>query len=486
MTGPRPAARMQPVVLIDADADDEDAPGSAGASRPVSERRGPGWPGARRGWRGWWPAAVAVALLVGGAAVATHVAARTSEARADAIAAVPGFVRPLDGPPVELWRAPAGGRGGVVSAGGLLVTVVETAESWRVQGHEPRSGDVVWGVEATARSRGPGLDPVVVTCPPGPTGSDVLLCRWTASRPVAGRGEGPMPPTEVLALDARDGTRLGAWDVTDAVVGLRRVEDDVVLAAVDADGRVRVERRAGTDGTVRWSHRAPEALTLRSGSRAVPSLTVAGEVVVLAGPVVAVLAADSGEVVSQGERGRRLVVGPLSGGRFATWATGTGAFLHTADGRPVARVPGVPVRLAADDGSLDVLLSDAGSRVLALDRDGAPVWRLVTVQSPAAVVDGAVLLWGEEGVSVADGADGRLLWEQRLPEGVPFAPVTDGRLVLAAEPDGLGGRALVARGLRDGVRVWSVPLPEATARLEGVGGALVARSDRESVVLGPP
>lgn len=483
MTGARPAGRMQPVVLTDAD-DDEDASGPDDAPR----RRGapgavrPGLSGARR----WWPAALVTVALLAAGAVATHVVGRAADARADAIARVPGLVRPLDAAPVELWRAPATGRGAVVAAAGLLVTVAETPESWRVRGHEAGTGDVVWSVDVTAPARGEDLEPVVVTCHAGPVESDVVLCRWTDSRPVDRLGGFPVPPTHVLALDGRDGDRLGTWTVEAPVVGMRRIGDDLVVATVEDDRRVRVERRAGTDGGVVWSHGTPDRLAVRSSSRSGPSLTVAGGVVVLGGTAVTVLDTSSGDVVAREDAGRRLVVGPLPGGRFATWATGIGARLHDRDGRPGPQVRGVPTRLAADDGSLDVLLSDVGSHVLGLDpASGEVVWQFPTVQSPVAAVDGSLVLWGDEAVGVADGADGRLLWEQRLADTIPFAPLTDGGLVIGAEPDGAGGRALVGRGLRDGVRVWSVPLPPGVRALESVGGVLVARTEAEALVLGP-
>ncbi len=487
MTGPRPAARMQLVEL--ADTDDEDAPAPAGDGARPSATAAPG-PGRRPGGtavRRWWPAALALLVVVAGAVVATHVVTRAAAARADAIAGLPGFVRPLDAPPAELWRAPAVGRTGVLAAGGHVLGVADATGTWEVRAHDPRTGAVRWTAELVATS-GAGFDSVAVTCPPGPAGSAVVLCRWTQPRVVYSRARetvASVPPTRVVGLAAADGTVLGTWDVTDPLVGARRVGDDLVVATVQPDRHVRVERRSGVDGDVLWSHRSADVLVTPGSSRVDPSLSVAGGVVVLGGEATTVLDAASGGLVAHGAAGRQLVVAPLPDGRFATWASVGGAHLHDADGSRGVPVPGVPVRLAADDGTVGVLLTDLGNRVAALDPDaGSTVWELVTSYSPVATVDGTVVLWGGAALAVVDARDGTPLWEHRTGDAMPFAPVTDGRLVLAAEPDGADRWALTARGLRDGVRVWSVPLPAGVTSLEGVGGTLVARTETEAVVLG--
>lgn len=489
MTGLRPAARMQLVEL--ADTDDEDAPAPAVAGARPDEPGGTGTGTAARPaavlLRRWWPGLLAALLVVAGAVVATQVLARAAATSADAIARLPGFVRPLDAPPGELWRAPATGRTGVVAAAGRLLTVADAEGSWQVRAHDPGTGAVAWRADLVATSRA-GFDSVAVTCPPGPPGSTLVLCRWTEPRVVYSRARetvASVQPTRVVALDGADGASLGTWAVPDPVVGLRRVGDDVVVATVQPDRHVRVERRAGADGRVLWSHRSADVVVTAGSSRVDPSVSVAGGVVVLTGDATTVLDAASGEVVAHGATGRQLVVAPLADGRFATWASVGGAHLHDADGRRGVRLPGVPVRLAADDGSVGLLLADLGNRVAAVDpADGTGVWELATPYTPVAAVDGAVVLWGDAAVAVADAADGTVLWEERTGESVPFAPVTDGRLVLGAEPDGPGRWALAARGLRDGVRVWSVPLPLGVTSLEGVGGMLVARTEAEAFVLG--
>ncbi|MFC8192628.1 PQQ-binding-like beta-propeller repeat protein [Cellulomonas sp. NPDC057328] len=485
MTGLRPAARMQLVEL--ADTDDEDAPAPAGAD---PRRGGTDVPGRRPGRWGvprWWPAALAAVVVLAGAVVATQVVTRAAAARADAIAGLPGFVRPLDAPPGELWRAPAAGRTGVLAAGGHVLAVSDATGTWEVRAHDPRTGEARWGAELVETSAA-GFDAVAVSCPPGTARSTVVLCRWTQPRVVYSRTRetvASVPPTRVVALDAADGSRLGGWDVADPLVGARRVADDLVVATVQPDGRVLVERRTGAAGEVLWSHRSADVLVTPGSGRVDPALSVVGGVVVLGGEATTVLDAASGGVVAHGAAGRQLVVAPLPDGRFATWAPVGGAHLHDRDGSRGVRVPGVPVRLAADDGSVEVLLTDLGNRVAALDpEDGATVWELATSHSPVATVDGAVVLWGDAALAVVDARDGTPLWEHRTGEAMPFAPVTDGRLVLAAEPDGADRWALSARGLHDGVRVWSVPLPAGVTSLEGVGGTLVARTETDAVVLG--
>lgn len=490
MAGDRPAARMQLVEIADPDEDVPPGPASSRARPPRARTPGdgPSPAGAPRlpGWA--WALAAVLVLLVAAAAVATGAVARRADARADRLAQVPGFVRALDHTPREVWRTAVPHRyGTVLAAGGTLVTVSDVTGTWTVTGRDPATGGAAWAQEVVEVSRA-GFETVSVVCLPGPATSTLLVCGWVEPGVVYGRRQTPepvVPVTRLVAFDATSGEPAGAWQVRDRLVGVDRVGDDLVVATATADRRVRVERRAGADGTLRWGVTSQDELVTTDGSRPDPRLEVGEDLVVLTGTSTAVLDAADGERLSGSASGRQLLVVPLTAGGFASWASTGDARLHDADGEIRAEVVGLPARLSADDRSSDALLVDLGRRVVAVDPDdGAQRWEQVVPLSPVAVVDGVVVLGGDVGVGAVDAVDGTVLWQQRVPQVVPFAPVTDGLVVVGPEPARGGGWALVGRGLRDGVRVWSVPLPDDARGLDVVGGRMVVRTPDEVVVLG--
>lgn len=490
MAGDRPAARMQ---LVEIAGPDEDVPPGPAPSRARPPRgRTPGHdptPGGAR-WLPWWAWSLAavLVLVVVAAVVATGAVARRADARADRLAQLPGFVRALDHTPREVWRAAVPHRyGTVLAAGGTLVTVSDVTGTWTVTGRDPVTGGAAWEQDVVEVSRA-GFETVSVVCLPGPAASTLVVCGWVEPGVVYGRRQTPepvVPVTRLVAFDASSGAPAGSWQVRQRLVGVGRVGDDLVVATATPDRRVRVERRAGADGTLRWGVTSQDERVTTDGSRPDPRLEVGEDLVVLTGTSTAVLDAVDGERLSGSASGRQLLVVPLTGGGFASWASTGDARLHDADGEVRAQVVGLPVRLSADDRSSGALLVDLGRRVVAVDPDdGAQRWEQVVPLSPVAVVDGVVVLGGDVGVGAVDAGDGAVLWQQRVPQVVPFGPVTDGLVVVGPEPAPGDGWALVGRGLRDGVRVWSVPLPDGARGLDVVGGRMVVRTSDEVVVLG--
>lgn len=487
----RPASRMRPVELVD---EDDDLPWSSGSS---ARDRAPGGHGRARpegvpgddaltDRRRWWPWVLGVLVVaVGAAAVATGVTERAARERADAFAALPGVVRPLEAAPVERWRAAADGPTPVMAAGGAVVTVSGAQDSWTVRSADAATGAVRWQVPVVPRS-GAGFESVAVACTTD-TAAAPVLCIWQEPNVVYGSsGESTpyVPPTQVLALDAGDGARRGSWEIDGRLLGAVRHDDDVLVATALPDRHVLVRRHGGVDGVVQWSWTSPIPLVDDGGVRAIPRLTISGDVLSLVAISTTLLDAPTGAVLDAGSPGRQILVAALPDGGYATWEPSVGGELRDSDGDVRGLVPALPLPVVGD-ASVDGLLIDVGNRALAVRAsDGVPRWRLATSMSPVAVAHGVVVMAGDASVGAVDGADGRLLWEQELLTEQRVAPVTDGLHVLTAEPDGAGGHQLVARGLRDGVETWRVDLPADLVDLTAVGGHVVARTTTEAVVLG--
>ncbi len=476
----RPASRMRPVEL-----DDEDAAGpDAGPPRDGSGGDGDGRAGDRPRWWPWL--LVALVLVVGAGLVATGASERGARERADAFGRLPGVVRPLEDAPEELWRVAADGPTPVVGAGGGVVTVSGADGPWTVRSADAATGDVRWSVTVTEPS-GAGFETVAVACVGDPDPAAPLLCLWRDPNVVygsAGESTPYVPPTNVLALDAGDGSRVGSWQVEGSVLAAVRHDDDVVVATGLADRHVLVERRSGADGAVLWSWTSPTELVEAGGLRAAPTLVGDGDVIALVAVSTALLDVRTGRVVEAGPPGRQILVGDLPDGGFVTWTSGRGARLRDADGSTRGEIAGLP-SVVVGDRSVDVLLVDAGNRVLGVrTADGSAVWELSTSLSPVAVADGVVVMAGAASVGAVDGTEGRLLWERELTGELRAGPLTDGFHVLVPEPDGARRTTLVARGLRDGVESWRVALPTGVQAVTAVAGHVVARTGTEVVVIG--
>lgn len=471
---------MRPVELVEDDEDvtSSDPPRPPDDETPRADRR----PVPRRAWVA---GAVVLALVLTAGAVATAVTERRAQQRADAIARLPGLVRPLDGPPRVLWEHAGDGPTPVLVAGDGVLTVTGDEQGWVVRGHDVADGAVRWE-HTLVEGRGVGYEQTALLCAPGDEPDALVLCAWTEPTAVYGGTGGAAaaaPPTHVVALDPVAGTRDEGWQVDGEALSVVRLEDDAVVATELPDRRVLVERRAGRTGEVVWSWTSAPQVVEDGAVLPTAGLLAAGPVVALVGVATTLLDAATGEVREAGPVGRRTLVRALPDGGYASWASPAGGRLHDADGTPRGPVVALPVTVVTDGGWRDLLV-DSGNRVSAVDpADGTSRWRLATSAAPVAVVDGVVVLAADAALAAADARDGTLLWEQDLDEQVRGRTLTDGLHVLTAEGSRQGAE-LVARGLRDGVVAWRVPLPDGTRQLYAAHGRVVAITRSEVVVLG--
>lgn len=506
----RPAARMQPVEVLEEDVEGTGArrrhtppptdvrlPDAVllagdGAATPV-----PPAPDVRHLLRRWWP--VPVALVVAVAAVGAVGTQRDRE-RAERLAAVPGVVRALDGPPEVLWTAPASPGDQLLGARGLLVVVQPRTDAWHATAHDTRTGEARWTVDV-APAAGAAMEAGPVRCPdPGVDVGAVVVCLATepaplyaddpdgavASGDVAAFSEVELalPETRVVALSALDGTTLGAWTLLGELVAAGRAGDDVVVVTVDDDEHVVVARRDGATGEVRWGWRSPAPIRGTS-LRALTSVEVTRGLVVVAGSATRVLDVADGTELAAAPDFSFLRVVPLRAG-FGTWSPAQGGAVHDPAGAVTATVPGLPAPLAVDDGSEPrLVVLDAGNAVVAHDAaTGAQRWRATTALDPEVVVDHRLVVVGASRYGVVDARTGAEVWDEELGAPLPWPPLTDGALVLGPglAPD--GSTHLVGRGVPDGVRYWSVPVPPETRHVRAVAGHLVLTTRDEHVALG--
>lgn len=445
--------------------------------------------GTRPRWSRRRTATVAGAAVLGlGLVLVAGLAVQQSreDARADAIAAVPGLVRPLDGAPGERWSAPVAGATtqAVLVSGDTLVTLDDSDGQWRLTGYAVLDGAPRWSVRLADVVTAPttaGVESVAgvsVRCPSD--GGDVgplVVCVVTGPDARAWFGR-----SEVVAVDAVAGTEVGRWPVEGRLLGVGRVEDDVVVVQADVRGAEHVTRHDPRDGRVLWSQFSGDMLST-SPDPATVEITATERFVLVTGTASAALAASDGTELVPTPPFSAIRLAAV-GDHLGSWSTVGGGWWHDATGRRVFALPALPARVAADDGSLDdVLVVDAGARLQGVDvRSGQLRWSLEETLDAVAVVDGSVVVTGERRFGVLDPKDGSMVWTVDAGGPLPWQPVSDGGLVLA--PGTADGRpVMVALGLHDGVRYWTVPLPEGVVDVAGVAGHLVVRTADEVVVL---
>ena len=482
MADRRLAARMQLVEVEDAPTatSPSRAPDNRVSPEPVQDVRG----GAGRVLRRWWPVA---ALLVLGIVASALVVSARDRAFVARIAAVPGLVRPLDGAPAPLWET-AGSTlpGTVLVADGALVVLSAGADEWTVTAHDPTTGAERWATAVAPASRS-GFESSAATCPAlrDDVGS-LVLCLVAQPRVLYSDDASIQEPPRiaVVPLSARDGERLGGWDVRGAIVGIDRVEDDLVVGTLDAESHLVVQRRDGRTGHVVWSMVTPDVME-QQATVITASMRVLPPVIVLEGGSTIVLDVDDGRTIMTGARYSGLQVAAL-GERFTTWAPVGGGRVHDADGSPLYPLEGLPAQLSADDGSQSgTLLVDEGPEVVGIDpSDGAEQWRTRTTLDPRVLVSHRLVVSGSTTYGVIDATDGSMLWDVDTGAILPWNPLSDGTLVIGPGTSPGGAPELWGRGLDDGVRYWSVPLPEGVRRVDAVGGRLVVRTENDLIVYG--
>ncbi|MET0789329.1 MAG: PQQ-binding-like beta-propeller repeat protein [Cellulomonas sp.] len=474
MADRRLAARMQLVEI-------EDASTTTPRSRHPDDEPPPEVPVGHHPLLRWWPLAVVVVLAVVAATMLVSARDRAFVAR---IEAVPGLVRPLDTAPAPLWDVRGRtANGAVLAADGALVVLAEGDDEWTVTAHDPASGDVRWAVPVAPASRS-GFETSGVTCPAQDSSvGSLVLCLVPQPR-VLYSDEASIqeqPRLTVLPLAAADGTRTGGWEIRGDVVGVERVDDDLVIGRLDPEGRLQVQRRSGRSGAVVWSSTTPHAMAqlLTASMRVLPP------VVVLDGESTIVLDADDGTTLVAGARFTGIEVAALAD-RFATWAPVGGGHMHDVDGTELYGLAGLPAQLSADDGSEPALVVvDEGSQLVGLDlATGTERWRTVTMLDPRALVGHRLVVSGAGTSGVLDARNGRALWSVDSGDALGWEPVSDGTLVLGPGISPDGRPELWGRALADGVRYWTVPLPEHVRHVDAVGGHLVVRTANDLIVYG--
>ncbi|MEZ0449357.1 PQQ-binding-like beta-propeller repeat protein [Cellulomonas sp. ICMP 17802] len=474
MADRRLAARMQLVEI-------EDASTTTTWSRHPDDEPPPGIPLGHPPVLRWWPVAVLVVLALLAAAMLASARDRAFVAR---IVAVPGLVRPLDAAPAPLWHVRGRtANGTVLSAEGALVVLAEGDTDWDLTSHDPATGDVRWTVPVAPVSRS-GFESTSVICPAqaADVGS-LVLCLVRQPRVVYSDEASiqEQPHLAVLPLSARDGTRVGGWQVRGSVVAIDRVADDLVIGIMQPDGHLQVQRRSGRSGAVVWSYVSPVALAqlLSATVRVMPPI------VVLDGESTIVLDVDDGHALVTGARFTGLQVAAL-GDRFATWAPVGGGQMRDVDGTPLYALSSLPAQLAADDGSEPgLVMVDDGPQLGALDlATGTETWRTRTALDPRLLVSHRLVVSGAGTYGVLDASDGRKLWSVDTGDALAWPPLSDGTLVLGTGSSPDGKPELWGRGLSDGVRYWAVPLPEHVRHVDAVGGHLVVRTPNDLIAYG--
>ena len=489
----RPTTAGAPEPRPPADAPLDDAPPGSGVAAgedgwdPDDEAAPHGWPARRRRVLAW-VAAIGAAVLVL-AALAAWDDARRADAYERAVS-VPGLLEPLDGPVHVTWRAAAAsGEGSVVVADDTLVVVEQDSSGGSLVGYAAETGQHRW----TTRVTGPpaATERAWLQCPSwrGARVSGLVLCTTDLAIPVYGDpapGESVADGLEglrVVAVDAATGRSVGSWTEKGDVAGFGRVDDDIVVAVTDPDGRTLVQRRAGRTGDIVWSYRSLQQL---SGTLAIEraSMELTDRVAVVRGAELVVLRLDDGEVVVAEARGQAVALVPFRDG-FAAWTPARGGWMFDRDGEPVTALPAVPSSLAIDDESAqEVAILSTGVAVRGFEvATGNELWSLSTRATPQAVVDDTLLVADDGRWAAYDAHTGASLWSHEL-EAPAWPVLTDGSLVLTAVDDG-DRVTLLARGLRDGAQRWQVSVPPQVTRLSAIGGLLVGRTDEGVVVLAP-
>ena len=438
----------------------------------------------------------AVLVLVVVAAVAT-----VRQATYDALVAGLGrggvVLLPLDEPLTERWRTQTD------EVTGDMGPLVLVRDEGGTRALDARTGAVRWERELTLRGSSevcrPWGDHAARTFPTvGPQGPGVsargvtdVVCLRTS--PVGGRdGEAPGSDsprsTTATMLDGGSGDPGRTLTVAGSVVASHVHEGDLVLVTAADDATLRLTRWHPGTGSVRWRREVPPAETagLRFAGWQQGILTIAGRAGTLAyslesGRDLRVRRPLPPQVVAVEmrllPRDIEVVWGHYDAeGSGADFPGGAGAVVHPDD-REVA-LPGPPLRVGVDDGTVSSLLlvATSATTVGALDvSDGALLWEAEHSASAqvAARVDGIAVLVDGPAATALDIRTGTVLWTARgLTDRPGTLGLTDGELVLLRHA-GDGAPALAAHDLRTGAVTWTVPLPDGTEELVGLAAGRV-------------
>lgn len=280
-----------------------------------------------------------------------------------------------------------------------------------------------------------------------------------------GRPVAPVGPTwaHLVVVDPRDGRLRADHTVASDVSTLGPVlPGGLAVMTASSAGAVQVVGVDATSGDERWRRATSRAPEDPGRVRLLPL-----------GDMVAVLGGSGLEVV-----------GPDGTVHRSVTLTGNAGALPLVDGRLVVadlggtlvvdpdrdvRLDGAPMRAAFDDGSVPGLTLVRSGTLHAYDEDGHQRWELQgSSPTGVVVVRGVVYLTRDGDVVAVDGSSGRVRWHHALPVQ-PLAPVTDGRVLLAAL-----STEVVALDLGTGAVLWRAPLPAGHTLLTSALGLLLA------------
>ncbi|ADG72984.1 hypothetical protein Cfla_0064 [Cellulomonas flavigena DSM 20109] len=434
-------------------------------------------PGGRRRWWWWLAVPVAAVLALVGGQLVTDQRERT---RLGALAALPGVVAPLDGPPEVAWQPDRGTLvGGAVRVGPVLVArhVADDGGALLV-GLDATTGERRWELDVVGEpAPAPPWWPDTGGCAAVPDGSGHVACLLTADD--AGTDRPPAP--RLVVVDAADGTvqvdrELPAWVQWPTLRG-----DDVLLVG-DVDGTLHVASQGLRDGTEHWSTTAEGS---GAGTTAAAALLDDGTLAVARGGAVTLVSTDGavlrtvGDAPQGGLTGQVATRGVVVSRTLGAVLVGSGSTTTVVTPTGEVRLDGSAAPVVVDDGSVPGLVLTRTPGLQAWDaRDGSPRWGAPVVDAQdVTVLEGRVHVGTSAAVVTFDGATGEELWRVARPTA-SGTPLTDGRhlLVLARQ----GGRHttpydLVALHVADGSEAWRVPLPPQTW-LTAAAGLLVAVS----------
>ena len=176
---------------------------------------------------------------------------------------LPACCDPSTRPRPPLWEV-AGSPlpGTVLAADGSIVVLTEGVDEWTVAAHDPASGAVRWdglgGTVLPCGLRGDGRDlPGAARVTSGRSWSASSGSRGSCT-PTTPRSRS-RPGSRWSRCPRRTASASAAWEVRGTIVGIDRVEDDLVIGSLDDDGRMVVQRRDARTGDVVWSMVTPAA-----------------------------------------------------------------------------------------------------------------------------------------------------------------------------------------------------------------------------------
>lgn len=521
---------MQDVELVDVGTDlplapeAEDPEAEAARARRVARRR--------RAVRRWWPAPVLAALAVVGTQAVLDA---REDGRVAARQEVAGVLRDV-APGLPAAHRYSQETASVVLSGipvgDLRVGVASPPwDAARELVALDRDGTQVWSTSLEDGGRAePDVGMEYPTCVADAEPVGVVRClvldRGAADAADDSGTWAPAPPSgaRLVALDAATGDLRSTRQVA-PMSGWGAADGLQVLASI-TDGTLRVTAwdtaadRGGPDdgaGAPLWRTDVP-LVDVTAAERLFypPSVSVAPGRVLVQGELGSwAFAADDGrlqasgpEYLSVSRTGRLLASG------------GAGAQLLDDAGEPLTDLPGQPLWLSVDDGSVPgvelVASSTSDGRVLVgVDAEsGAELWSSPHPRwsDPAAVLlEGTLYGADTDGVWALDVATGREVWRTEVDvSGDGASVMTDGRyLMVVARPDALaqvgltvadaptaagradagrGGalasqRALAAFTLSGGAPAWATRLPADVQGVWPYGGDLLGYGDSDVVVL---